>query len=133
LRELKPWNTSCSVGHSILDEQHKKLHGILEKLIAASNGTTRSEREEFHALLNDLSFIARIHFDTEEAILAQHGFPLLEEHAELHAGCLSELADFLMKAALGTSTISELSNLIVEWWEIHTMVDDAKFIPYLAG
>ncbi len=61
------WEDKFSVGISIIDEEHKKLIGILNKVIYAKghNGNP----EELWEILSEMTNYALTHFTTEEAYM----------------------------------------------------------------
>jgi len=67
------WNDKFSVGISMIDEEHKKLFGILNKVIVVKehNGNP----EELWEVLSEMTNYALTHFKTEEAYMKECNYP----------------------------------------------------------
>ncbi len=61
------WNKNYSVGISIIDEEHKKLIGILNKIIYAKEHNVNPE--ELEEVLREMTDYSVTHFTTEEAYI----------------------------------------------------------------
>jgi len=70
-----------------LDRQHRDLLAICAKASDVLDENSTSDKAEFHVVLNDLYATVVLHFDTEEEILRQHGYPKLAEHKREHEVC----------------------------------------------
>ena len=65
------WTEDFSVGVVSLDEQHKRLIQMINRLIIAGPQTT-TRSETVSDLLSDMANYARKHFATEEELMRQH-------------------------------------------------------------
>ncbi len=83
------WDDKYSVGISIIDEEHKKLFGILNKVIVAKehNGTP----EELWEVLSEMTNYAHTHFRTEETYMKEFNYPEYQDHKEEHRGFSSKI------------------------------------------
>ena len=77
-REDIKWDDKYSVGISMIDEEHKKLIGILNKVIYAKehNGNP----EELWEVLSEMTNYALTHFKTEEAYMKELNYPEYQDH-----------------------------------------------------
>lgn len=76
-----PWQPDFSVGHALIDAQHRGLLAqctLLAELCPAGPGEQAGRR--FDEALERLKALAREHFETEAALLAACGYPDLEDH-----------------------------------------------------
>ncbi|GEM_PF-1767327 len=82
-KSLKPivWLESFEIGHREIDQEHRKILGSLNDLVAASSAGRTADMFELCE-----SFRHRLgsHFATEEAVLRQSGFPRADDHVETH-------------------------------------------------
>ena len=70
--ELISWKDSLNVGIVEIDEQHKKLVGLINKLFEAmANGKSS---EIMKSVLGELSNYVNTHFATEEKLMKQFGY-----------------------------------------------------------
>lgn len=76
------WDDSLLVGIDEVDEQHRSLVETFTRLSAAAqNGEAR------HLIAELADFLVKYtheHFATEERLMRQYGYPLLEEHLREH-------------------------------------------------
>lgn len=73
------WDESYSVGVPLLDDQHKILIGLINRL-------DRIEREDgdLNAIMDKLDWYVREHFSLEESMLKDVGYASLEAHIAEH-------------------------------------------------
>lgn len=125
------WDDSYSVGHSILDNQHKKLLRICNELASCVERNTPDSDAKFHEILNDLSDYAREHFTTEEAILKRLEFPNLAAHEQDHFAYIEQFTDILTDASEGVLDKAGTLMFLAKWWSDHILVSDMEYRPYI--
>lgn len=78
---VKPveWLESWSVGNSSLDNDHKRLIEIINRV-----GATEDSGEDVVWVLNDLREYANYHFKREEELMEAAQIPGLDEHKQTH-------------------------------------------------
>ncbi len=76
------WKPEYSVGIDSIDEQHKGLIELINKLQSAVDFATGSEFER--AALKELADYTRDHFKFEEDLMEEHGYPSFEAHRAEH-------------------------------------------------
>lgn len=76
-----PWSEKFETHIEIIDEQHKKLVAILDKLCVAVNSHELSQ-EELDAILKELVEYTIYHFTDEEKLMAE--YKVSEKHVILH-------------------------------------------------
>ena len=77
---LIKWNSFYSVHIDELDEQHKELiHLINEMYDAMKNG---KGTDALGSILSELVEYTKYHFDAEEKLFLQYGYPEREAHAK---------------------------------------------------
>ena len=123
------WSPEFSVGHPLLDEQHKKLLALCQEAGAALSG--ERSRAQFNRLLGDLSEIAREHFASEEQLLRACAYPLTEAHIREHREYEERLMQILILAADGTMGLADLYSYAMAWWSDHVLNSDMHYGQYL--
>jgi hemerythrin len=121
------WDEKYSVGHPELDEQHRSFLALCKKSCDALAAESLAAREAYHLLLDDLTRHASKHFETEEAILADHGYPDLDHHRREHSNYLEGLVDILLAAADGVFDADRLCTFVTSWWVNHIAESDKRF------
>lgn len=124
------WGREYSVNNSILDDQHKKLFMILNKITdVIQQGASRI----FYPLIIELESYTIFHFSMEENEMEESGFPGIEEHCKEHQKFKAELAKFKGNAFdLDAKALMEIHDYLNSWIKNHILVQDKKYAPYLA-
>ncbi|MBI2277957.1 MAG: hemerythrin family protein [Dechloromonas sp.] len=125
------WQSFYSVGNTVLDAQHKKLLRLCQRAVLCLDADSQEARAELHYILNDLSVYVREHFDAEESLLRERGYPLLEQHMEEHLAYQTKLMDLLLRATEGSLDKAELATYLTQWWLAHILGSDMRYASYL--
>lgn len=80
--ELVVWSDAMSVGHDGIDHQHRRL---VDTANAVRLLTEEDGEEIVEAVVSEAVDYATDHFDHEEEVLREQGWPGLPAHAALHA------------------------------------------------
>ena len=85
------WNETLSVGHPVLDAQHRQLMDTMSELhgTLTQGGAIARAAEVLDVLLEQ----ARHHFATEEELMRESGYQGLDLHKSTHARMLREILD----------------------------------------
>jgi hemerythrin len=127
------WKQEYSVGHPILDEQHRGFFALCEEADECRKDRTLEGRQHFHSLLNELVLYAKRHFAAEERMLALCDYPLLEQHQGEHEAFNDKLTDFAFQATFGELDRDGLFDYVTEWWTRHILDHDMKYRDHLQG
>jgi len=125
------WNSELSVGNATLDKQHRKLLELCSQVADCLEDTGPGSSERFHMILNDVGDYAFQHFQTEEAYLSQHGYPLLVEHKAEHMGLLSQLSQCFFAAGRGVLDRHGMYRILSEWLSRHMMESDMQYRDFI--
>jgi hemerythrin-like metal-binding protein len=120
------WLPKYSVGVKIMDEQHKKLILMLNRLIGAENIATDSE--VISELITQMITYGQEHFKTEENLMAKFGYPQLDQHYQSHAKYKKKVADLCIAVPLDVPVVPQVTlNFLVDWWQNHILNIDMKY------
>lgn len=124
------WTDKNKVNIQEVDDQHQRLFDILNRLHdAVSQG---KEQGEVFAILDELIDYTVYHFQTEEKLYVEHGFPGYEEHKAAHDELTGTAVELQGKLREGSATISfELLDFLHDWLMDHTLGLDQEMGPYL--
>lgn len=128
----KGWHPDYSVGHPLLDEQHKEFFSLCRHAEACSKDHSRDGVERYHDLLNELVKYAQRHFLTEEKMLEHCAYPDLDDHKAEHETYREKLTDFVLEATFGKLDREGLFNYLSEWWLAHILQSDMKYRRYVS-
>ncbi len=121
------WSDKFSVGISIIDEEHKKLFDILNKVIVAKehNGNP----EELWEVLSEMTNYAHTHFRTEETYMKEFNYPEYQNHKEEHHEFAMKIIAYLEKLIKGDYQIVNEIIEYLKWWLVnHIQVTDKKYV-----
>jgi hemerythrin len=124
------WNPSFSVGVDLLDEQHKRIVGMINRLISDSEATVRSET--ISELLDGLTKYGSDHFRTEEQLLEEYGYPDLARQKQEHKAYRIKVVAFCQATTSHEDSVpGELLEFMRDWWMNHIMETDMKYRSFL--
>jgi hemerythrin-like metal-binding protein len=129
--DLLCWKNEYSVGNTTLDNQHKNLLKICKMISLYELDGSRESIGNYQSILNDLADYAGTHFHTEEEILTQANYPLIEDHAAEHMDYIDKLTDFLLSATHGVVDKQGLAQYLDAWWINHILESDMAYSHYL--
>lgn len=122
-----PWNDNFATGIAIIDEQHKVLVAILNKL-ANHFVHEASSTSNLDALVQELADYADFHFRTEEEIWHQHftGHPLLQAHEQAHRDFFKKISDIQQSERNLEGFADELFGYLTRWLAFHILDSDKR-------
>jgi hemerythrin len=124
------WTDKLSVGIAGIDEQHKRLIGMINRLIRDPGATTRSE--SISDLLSDMTAYALEHFATEEELMRRCGYPHMDEHIAAHDAFRESAAQFCIATMHGVEAVPEnMLRYLSGWLMHHILEDDMAYRPFL--
>jgi hemerythrin len=123
------WTEEFSVGVRKMDEQHKKLIAMINRLIKEPEADTHSET--ISDLLSDMINYAREHFRDEEALMSEHGYPYLDRQTEQHTGFIKKTVDFCSATEVGVDIVPQaMLGYLKDWLIHHILEQDMKYKPF---
>jgi hemerythrin-like metal-binding protein len=125
------WSEKLSVGVGVLDEDHKRLVGMINELHDARQ--TRHGRETLGRILGELVEYSKVHFDREETFFAQTGYPAADSHKRQHEALTRQVLDLQQRYQAGTDvTISaEVMTFLKKWLVTHILASDQGYRIHL--
>ncbi len=124
------WTDANKVGVKKVDDQHKGLFNILNRL--HSSVVEGKEQSELFAIVDELIEYTVVHFQTEEELFQEYGYPRYEEHKAVHDDLTATAVDLQMKLRDGSATLSfELLDFLHDWLMEHTLGLDHDMGPFL--
>ena len=124
------WNDQFSVGVKKMDEQHRKLIRIYNKLVDNAQATAGSEKVS--EVLAELVEYAAEHFKCEEQLLRDHAHPDLKRQHTEHLEFRRQAGEFCLQASKGDDKVTnDLTNYLYGWWTNHILHEDKKYMALL--
>lgn len=127
MKELIEWSNDLSVNIQEIDEQHKILVALLNKLYASI--ITSDDQTVIHEVLTELTQYTIIHFAVEESLMRIFHYPDYKEHKQQHAELTQQVIDLKNKVTSGKTQISmETLDFLRQWLTRHIMGEDRKYV-----
>jgi len=128
------WTEKMSVGSPDLDEDHKQLFYLTNRLSDIAEGEAGSEdaRQALYGLVR----YAQFHFAREENVMAVCGFPEQEEHKAGHVRFVGTVDTFLKRfekdpEAEAPAVCRELFDFLKDWLTHHILIQDMAYKSYV--
>jgi hemerythrin len=123
------WTDELSVGIQEIDEQHKILVNLLNRLYESI--ILRTDDEEAGKILQELSQYTVIHFSVEESLMRILGYDDYEDHKKHHEELTKQVLELSEKVKSGKlSTSMELLNFLKNWLTKHILIEDKRYSPF---
>lgn len=119
------WKPAYETGIPKVDEQHKELVALINKLERA----TQSKRAEtvVEEVLVKLVYYIRFHFSEEEKLMAESRYPDINRHAKLHLTFTHRVAKLLMKLKENEIvSVGEILPFLKSWLMDHILKEDIR-------
>ena len=114
------WADDNRIGIEEVDEQHRQLFAILNRLHAAV--TQGREQETLLGIMDELVEHALDHFQTEERLYLEHDYPGRQEHKNVHDALAATALELQGQLRDGSATLDiELLDFLHDWLMGHTM------------
>lgn len=133
MRPFIEWRDEWLLGIPRVDGEHRELvrlfNRVVELFSCVSGGDVPERAKEIVGLLREFGDHVRVHFENEEALMRNSGYPDFEnhrcEHATLHAE-YTQLLRELDKKGLGCLDDETLASLKT-WLISHIATADMRF------
>lgn len=116
------WTPDMSVGVKVLDDDHRRLFALMNKVIAAFYAGVGAG--VVASTLDELENYTREHFAREEAMLVARDYGPIESHRAQHRHLVDELVR-LREEKAGIQLIPALN----EWLTTHILKVDLGYRP----
>lgn len=127
--EFVSWAENDAVNIESIDEQHRKMIGIinhLHSLLETKNLT------EINKTFDDLDSYLKEHFHTEETYMMEHKFPGYISHKLEHDRYYTKIMNFKEAVARGEIKLNlEILNSLKKWFHNHLEINDKKLGQFL--
>jgi hemerythrin len=126
------WSDELSVGIEEIDEQHKVLVNLVNRLfdetVVHQAGTSAVMEEILHELIE----YTVIHFAVEESLFRIFHYPATETHTRHHDELKAQVLDIQKKVKQGEASLNtELLMFLKRWLTNHILQEDKLYAPFL--
>jgi hemerythrin len=126
------WSQDLETGNGAVDAQHKMLFSYVNDLI----GVIESD-DEADKIQETLAFLIHYtvqHFQDEEALQLECGFPDYARHKQLHEDfklTATELARRFTESGSSAELCAAVKGIVVEWLKEHIRGEDKRIGDYI--
>ncbi len=126
------WDNSFSVGVPSIDDQHRNLIKVTDRLFEAMK--VGKGNEVIGEILSSLIDYTITHFTYEEKIMQTTGYPAYLAHSQVHQNLIQTVTQFHERFQAGNTLLTvELMNFLKTWLMNHIKEDDMKYGPFLVA
>ena len=129
---MPTWDPALDTGNSEIDSQHRALFACASRLVEAVT-LGRAAAEVADSIRFQADYV-RQHFEAEEALMRQHGYPEVEVHAEIHRRITRRLAEVVAAYQRHGGTgdlIGDVDAMMRGWVSLHIGEKDRDFVEFL--
>jgi hemerythrin len=121
------WDPTYSVGNDVLDDQHKIIFDICDRLHQLVSNESALSKEQYLEFIDEAIRFARTHFHTEEHYLRKNRFPHLEAHIEEHRQFMERLSDLQAKVQDEKILADHFGTILRTWLRDHILHSDFEY------
>ncbi|MCL2618951.1 MAG: hemerythrin family protein [Defluviitaleaceae bacterium] len=118
------WNEKYETGNREVDDEHREIFDLVQKVIDA---TFKDRGEKMETIIDFLANYTIQHFNNEERLMEESGYPHTGEHKRQHAEFLEEVVKLKKKVlaeADRTANNVLINKVIVNWLTKHVLGSD---------
>jgi len=126
------WTPKISVNNEKIDNQHKKLFSIINKLVTIKK--EKIESDTIFEVLRELINYSDKHFKAEGLYMSEDNYPrlLFKAHIDEHKDYLGKMEKFVEAYGKGRETLTdEILKFLAVWWLEHVSESDMKYARYV--
>ena len=124
------WKDDMSVGIKVIDEDHKKLIGLindLQRAVCYHMGESYERKA-----LKELVDYTKYHFEREEGLMQSNEYPDFDAHKKEHEVMIANVGKYLAAYDKDRGlTIDKLCDFLKSWLVNHIRGTDQKYVPHL--
>ena len=132
------WSQEYSVNIKQIDEQHKKLINVINKLYDGLSGNSKEtflspNKEIVNNAIAELADYTRYHFGEEEALMRKFSYPDYLTHKPKHDDFVLKVTEFQDSYREGHILVLsiEIIRFLRDWLINHIMTIDRQYTAFL--
>ncbi|KFB67335.1 bacteriohemerythrin [Candidatus Accumulibacter vicinus] len=123
------WSAALEIGHTEIDNDHRAMLGLLNRLQEASE---RSDRVATQAVLAELETLTRDHFAREEQLMREIHYEFSARHQKEHVHLFDEVRAQIEEMSTGIISAAAIAGFIKRWLIDHVETSDRQLAAAFA-
>jgi hemerythrin len=124
------WNSRYAVHIEEVDRQHQKLIELINTLYDAMS--VGKGKDVLGQVLSELVEYTTYHFDTEDRLFREYGYPDHEQHKKEHEVLTAKTKTLKQAFDTGNKKLSiDVMLFLSSWLNDHILEEDKKYAPFL--
>ena len=125
------WTQEYSVNVVKIDDQHKKLIGIINELYEALS-IEGSKKEAINKVIGELYDYTKYHFSAEEELMRKFSYPQYINHKSTHDNFIMKIVEFQDEYRQGRILVLsvELIQFVRDWLFKHILTVDKQYSSF---
>lgn len=125
------WSPEFSIKNVLLDEQHKGIFELANKIYRLSEKMANSpskhiDKEQLKPFVMSLFKYIKVHFHEEEKYMKSINFPLLKEHQQSHKILFDKAKELVFGTKDSELFLNDLLELVHKWVLEHILFEDIQ-------
>jgi hemerythrin len=130
MTEKYPWKKEYDIGIEEINNQHKKMLAIINRLYN-ENEKPDISNEFISSIITELEEYADYHFSTEEYNFMKYDYKGAKQHILIHRQFKRKISMFKEEFERNNNILNELIDFTKNWLIHHILHEDMKYAPYL--
>lgn len=130
---LIPWESKFELGISEIDEQHKHMLAIINKLYDMFEAKEHENQVEIDKVIKEMADYALYHFATEEKYFELFAYENKEPHIKIHDQYRAKIVEWQDRYSANNdkAIFFEISTFLHDWWTWHINNTDRDYVPFM--
>jgi hemerythrin-like metal-binding protein len=123
---IDPQLPEYQLGYESMDQTHVEFIDLVNQLGPCS-------KQEFPELFKQLVHHTEQHFEAENELMEDSGFPAIREHQDEHARVLGEMHRFAKQLDKGSTMMARayITERLPDWFDLHARTMDSALAAHL--
>ncbi|GAB3110981.1 bacteriohemerythrin [Aestuariicella hydrocarbonica] len=118
------WSSDLEIGIPVIDSQHQR---IVEYINGVELAHQHHSQKELLVVLDELVDYTLSHFEFEESLIEEAGYPFTKAHKKVHALFTRRVQGYQQRAKAGEDVTEELTHTLKTWLVNHIKHDDRDY------
>jgi len=129
--EFVTWTSKLESGIKIIDEQHKGLVDLVNKMFKHATGNNVQEHDYFNKAIQETVSYVKTHFAAEEKMMIATKYSGYNEHKKEHESFIIAIVENIRDYESGKRhTLSSFTRFLRDWILSHIALIDKKYFDY---